>query len=109
MTTFFQGLSPAGIDGEIGSLGLDPSTEENEFQMLLEYFLASLETGKNFEFIQALMNRFLKIHGTSIVSYPNLLQLCATINNVQKRTWGRLEESFHANLALVAHLAQIQL
>jgi hypothetical protein len=109
VTAFLQGLSPAAIDGELGSLGLDPSTESREFELLLEYFLASVETQKNFEFVQAIINRFLKTHGTAIAQYPNLLTLCGTLKSVQQRTWGRLEQSFHANLALVAHLAQIQL
>lgn len=109
MTTFLQSLSPAAIDSEVSALGLDPTSESVEFQLLLEYFLATLETQKNFEFVQAILNRFLKVHGSSVANYPPLLALCARLSEVQHRVWQRLEQSFQANLALVSHLAQIQL
>ena len=109
VTTFLQSLSPAAIDSEVSALGLDPTSESVEFQLLLEYFLATLETQKNFEFVQAILNRFLKVHGSSVANYPPLLALCARLSEVQHRVWQRLEQSFQANLALVSHLAQIQL
>ena len=109
VTTYLQGLSPSAIDGEVSALGLDPSREPLEFRLVLEYLLASLETHKNFEFVQAILNRFLKVHGTSLATYPDLLQVCERISQVQKRVWTRLEQAFQANLALVSHLAQIQM
>lgn len=109
VTNFLTSLSPSAIDGEIGSLGLDPSTEDRELTLVLEYLLAALETQKHFEFVQSIMNRVLKVHGSTIVQYKHMLELCQQLNQVQKRTWGRLEDAFQANIALVSHMAQIQL
>lgn len=108
MTQFLQGLSPSSIDAELVTLGLDPSTEARELELVLEYLYACLTSQKHFEFVQAIMNRFLKTHGTTLAQYPRLLAMCAKLNRAQQRTWGRLEQAFHANLALVSHLAQIQ-
>lgn len=109
MSSYLQSLTPSAIDGELHALGLDPSSELHEFRLVLEYFLACLETRRGFELNQACINRFLKIHGSAIVQYKELLNLCATLHEVQTKAWATLETAFQTNLALVSHVAQIQM
>jgi len=109
VSAWLQGLSPPSIDAELAALGMDPLHEEAELRLVLEFFLAALESQQHFEFVQALLQRFLRLHGSSIVMHPTLLSLCEQVSRVQRRVWARLEEAFQANLALVSHLAQIQL
>jgi hypothetical protein len=109
VAAWLQTLSPPAIDAELASLGLDALAEERELRFVLEFFLAELEAQQHFEFVQALLQRFLKLHGSTLPQYPSLLALCAQLGVVQQRVWQRLEEAFQANLALVSHLAQIQL
>jgi len=108
VSSYLHSLSPSSLDAELASLGLDPSSEEEELRSILEYLLAAVETGKHFEATQVIMNRVIKTHGTTIASYPALLRLCSTLHDIQRRVWGQLEEQFHANIALVTHLAQMQ-
>uniref|UniRef100_A0A7S2KGV1 WDR36/Utp21 C-terminal domain-containing protein n=1 Tax=Bigelowiella natans TaxID=227086 RepID=A0A7S2KGV1_BIGNA len=109
VTEFLRGLGPSAIDAEIRNLASDPNTERRDLAAALTYFEAEIKSLRNFEFINAILSLFLKVHHENIMSHKfTLRKKLKAVREVQKETWRAVERQFHYTLCMVNHLSGIQ-
>ncbi len=75
---------------------------------MLDFFLSQLQNNTNFEFIQAIFNLFLRVHGDVLVRHENLLTKLIQLKSLQKQRWRYLEQYFHSSLCLTSFFSNTQ-
>jgi U3 small nucleolar RNA-associated protein 21 len=105
-----RSLGPAALDADISALGMDLLREELELGQALDYVLRAIEGKRNFELMQAVLNRILKLHGDTLTKYPELLsKKTAALRRVQESAWRRLERKLQHTHCLLAHFSESQM
>jgi U3 small nucleolar RNA-associated protein 21 len=105
-----RSLGPAALDADISALGMDLDREERELGQVLDYVLRAIEGKRNFELMQAVLNRILKLHGDTLTKYPELLsKKTIALRKVQESAWRRLERKLQHTHCLLAHFSQSQM
>ena len=61
MTAYLRGLGPSHMDAELRLLAADALHEADDIALMLDYFAAQVHAHTNFEFLQAVLNLFLKV------------------------------------------------
>ena len=95
-----KSISPSEVDASLRMMQIvdeDASAHPEELQeigMLMDFLLAELTMMQNFQFIQALLQVFLKIHADIIVSQDELKEKARRLWEEQRKTWQRLDNTF---------------
>uniref|UniRef100_A0A7S0D1C2 Small-subunit processome Utp21 domain-containing protein n=1 Tax=Amorphochlora amoebiformis TaxID=1561963 RepID=A0A7S0D1C2_9EUKA len=106
---FLRSLGPSKIDSEIRNIGVDVGREETELAAALSFFERALAEKRNFDFINAILALFLKVHSDSLASMGvSMLQRIRKLRKTQKETWRKLERQFHYSICMVNQLSGIQ-
>eukprot|EP01116_Phalansterium_solitarium_P020898 TRINITY_DN6332_c0_g1_i1.p1 TRINITY_DN6332_c0_g1~~TRINITY_DN6332_c0_g1_i1.p1 ORF type:complete len:134 (-),score=43.42 TRINITY_DN6332_c0_g1_i1:184-585(-) len=101
-----KGLGPAAIDLEFQTLSLaDDCKRHKQVMRMIE---ASMDTNRDFNVVQALLNLFLKYHGETIIDTAGLLELAKQLRQKQREHWLRLETLCQNNLCLIKYFSGIQ-
>lgn len=93
-------ISPSEVDAALRMMQIvdeDTSSHPEELQeigMVMDFLLAELLMMKNFQFIQAILQVFLKIHADAIVSQDQLKEKARSLWEQQRKTWQRLDNTF---------------
>ncbi|THG00750.1 hypothetical protein TEA_025575 [Camellia sinensis var. sinensis] len=99
-TDYIKSLSPSTLDVELRMLQiiddddeqeLDKRPEFHSIEQLLDYFIHEISCRNNFEFIQALIRLFLKIHGETIRRQPKLQDKARKLLDIQRAVWQRVD------------------
>ncbi|TMW68031.1 hypothetical protein Poli38472_007703 [Pythium oligandrum] len=108
---YLQTLSASAVDVELNTLCMGDFDDEGK--ELLGFFLQFLEdemaTRRNFQVLQAYLNRFLKLYEQLLVANPELLDRVESLCAVQQRQWEHLQQLLHNNLCLVQYFSKIQM
>ncbi|RLN38104.1 hypothetical protein BBJ28_00017445 [Nothophytophthora sp. Chile5] len=111
VAAYMQTLSASAVDVEMSTLCMGDFDEEGK--RLLGWFLAFLReemrTRRDFQVLQAYLNRFLKLHEELLVADPALLAQVDALGAVQQQQWQHLQKLLHNNLCLVQYLSKIQM
>ncbi|RWS24154.1 WD-repeat protein-like protein [Leptotrombidium deliense] len=107
-------LGPSAIDVEIRSLDtvIEGETSSDRHKLLRKFMSAvqqALKTRRDFEFVNACLALFLKIHSNTIIADEMLMEecklLCGTLNN----DWQRLRLLFSENMCIINYLKSVVL
>ncbi|KAL4383697.1 hypothetical protein GQ457_15G029390 [Hibiscus cannabinus] len=116
-TDHIKGLSPSSLDMELRMLQiiddenleeLDRKPEMISIQLLLDYFVYELSCRNNFEFIQAVIRLFLKIHGETIRRHPKLQDKARKLLEIQSDVWQKIDTMFQQTRCMVTFLSNSQ-
>ncbi|XP_015881797.3 uncharacterized protein LOC107417678 [Ziziphus jujuba] len=117
-TDYIKGLSPSTLDMELRMLQIidDDDQQESEerpelhsIQMLLDYFIHEVSCRNNFEFVQAVIRLFLKIHGETIRRQPGLREKAKRLLDMQSSVWHRVDKLFQSTRCMITFLSNSQL
>nr|XP_008391429.2 U3 small nucleolar RNA-associated protein 21 homolog isoform X2 [Malus domestica] len=112
-TDYIKSLSPSTLDMELQMLRIvDDEEEEHEsrpellsIELLLDYFIHETSCRNNFDFVQAVIKVFLKIHGETIRCQSRLQDKAREFLDIQCKTWQRVEKLFQSTSCVVAFLS----
>ncbi|KAL3832965.1 hypothetical protein ACJIZ3_007701 [Penstemon smallii] len=131
-TDYIKGLSASALDMELRILQIidnddyddddddedeDDDDDEQESQkrpelyyieLLLDYFIQEISCRNNFEFVQALIRLFLKIHGESIRRQPMLQDKSRKLLEIQSTVWQKVDKLFQSTRCMVTFLSNSQ-
>ncbi|XP_021746798.1 U3 small nucleolar RNA-associated protein 21 homolog [Chenopodium quinoa] len=117
-TDYIKGLSPSSLDMELRMIqiidddgefsGLSKRPELLSLDMLLDYFIREISCGNNFEFVQAVVRLFLKIHGETVRCQSQLQDKAQKLLETQCAVWQRVDKLFQNARCMVAFLSNSQ-
>lgn len=116
-TDYIKGLSSSTLDMELRILQIIDADDDQEssnrpevhfIELLLDYFMQETSGRNNFEFIQAMIRLFLKIHGESIRRQPVLQEKAQKLLHIQSAVWQKLDELFQSTRCMVTFLSNSQ-
>ncbi|KAJ1260095.1 hypothetical protein BS78_10G205900 [Paspalum vaginatum] len=116
-TDYLKGLSPSSLDMELRMLQIidDEDSEDLEqrpelqsISSLLDYFIHELSCRNNFEFVQAVLKLFLKIHGETIRRHSMLQSKVKKLLEVQSFVWQKIDKIFQSARCMVTFLSNSQ-
>ncbi|CAI0554885.1 unnamed protein product [Linum tenue] len=123
-TDYIKGLSPSNLDMELRMLQIiddndedsnddDPEDVETKpeliaIQCLFDYFIHEISSRNNFEFIQALIRLFLKIHGETVRRQPSLQDQAKKLLEIQSAAWQKIDKLFQNTRCMVTFLSNSQ-
>lgn len=116
-TDYIKTLSPSTLDMEMRVLQLIDDDNEQDLEnrqelyfigLLLDYFIHEISCRNNFEFIQALIRLFLKIHGEAIRCQPKLQVKAQKLLEIQADVWQRVDKLFQNARCMVTFLSNSQ-
>lgn len=74
---------------------------------MAEVLVSALDSCKDFDFVQALLNNFLKNHSDFIIEEPELAAMLCDINDKQQQKFSQMEELIQGNLCMTQYFAGI--
>lgn len=115
-TDYLKGLSPSSLDMELRVLqliddepqNLEQRPELQSISLLLDYFIHELSCRNNFEFVQAVLKLFLKIHGETIRRHSMLQDKVKKLLDVQSLVWQKIDKVFQSARCMVTFLSNSQ-
>ncbi|KAK3221191.1 hypothetical protein Dsin_008216 [Dipteronia sinensis] len=118
-TDYIKSLSPSTLDMELRMLQIidDDDDDDQEFdkrpefisiELLLDYFIHEISCRNNFEFLQAVIRLFLKIHGETIRCHTKLQEKSRKLLEVQCTIWERMDKLFQSTRCMVTFLSSSQ-
>ncbi|ERN12564.1 hypothetical protein AMTR_s00025p00209980 [Amborella trichopoda] len=114
---YIKNLSPSTLDMEIRMLQIidDEDIQEPEQRpellsigLLLDYFILEVSHGSNFEFIQAVIRVFLKIHGETVRRHAMLQKKAQKLLEIQASVWQKIDTMFQSTRCMVTFLSNSQ-
>ncbi|KAK4273647.1 hypothetical protein QN277_016997 [Acacia crassicarpa] len=116
-TDYIKGLSPSNLDMELRMLQIVDDDDQQEYkkpelvsiEQLLDYFIHELSCKNNFEFLQAVIRLFLKIHGETIRQQSQLQDKARKLLDVQCLVWRKVDRLFQSARCVVAFLSNSQI
>jgi U3 small nucleolar RNA-associated protein 21 len=102
-------LSPSAIDYELRSLSVGPEDEEGArvLSAWLEWILYELKAKMNFELVQSILGRMIKVHGETFQAREELRRILAGIRDEQKLAWRSLQGMMQKSLCYVESFSQL--
>ncbi|RLN46233.1 hypothetical protein BBJ29_007619 [Phytophthora kernoviae] len=111
VAAYMQSLSASAVDVEMSTLCMGDFDEDGKKLLgwFLDFLREEMRTRRDFQVLQAYLNRFLKLHEELLVSNPKLLAQVDELGAVQQQQWQHLQKLLHNNLCLVQYLSKIQM
>ncbi|CAM6100981.1 unnamed protein product [Calypogeia fissa] len=122
LMTLVKGMTPSALDAELRILQIiddddDEHDDDNESQSkelldiarLMDFFTHQMAANTDFEFLQAVVQLFLKIHGQTIIRNSLLQEKAKKLLELQGFSWQRLDTTFQKIRCTVAFLCNSQL
>lgn len=108
---YLQSLSASAVDVEMSTLCMGEFDDEGKqlLGLFLDFMREEMATRRDFQVLQAYLNRFLKLHESLLVADPALLARAEALGAEQQAQWGRLQQLLHHNLCLVQYFSKIQM
>ncbi|CAK9147531.1 unnamed protein product [Ilex paraguariensis] len=116
-TEYIKNLSSSTLDMELRMLQIIDDDDEQEpdkraelyyIELLLDYFIHEISCRNNFEFIQAVIRLFLKIHGETIRRQSKLQDKAQKLLEIQSAIWQRVDKLFQSVRCMVTFLSNSQ-
>lgn len=116
-TDYIRSLSPSTLDMELRMLQIIDDDDQQEpekrpelvsIELLLDYFVHEISSRNNFEFVQAVIRLFLKIHGETIRCQPGLQEKARKLLDIQCGVWEKVDKLFQSTRCMVTFLGNSQ-
>ncbi|KAG8633655.1 WD repeat-containing protein 36 isoform X2 [Manihot esculenta] len=116
-TDYIKALSPSTLDMELRLLQIIDEDDQQELEkrpefisieLLLDYFIHEIASRNNFEFVQAVIRLFLKIHGETIRCQPKFHEKAGKLLETQREVWQRMDNLFQSTRCMVTFLSNSQ-
>lgn len=114
-TDYIKGLSPSALDMELRMLQIIDDQQEPEhrrelhyIELLLDYFVFEISCRNNFEFIQAVIRLFLKIHGETVRRELTLQIKAKKLLEIQSSVWQKMDKMFQNTRCMITFLSNLQ-
>ncbi|XP_010263396.1 PREDICTED: WD repeat-containing protein 36 [Nelumbo nucifera] len=116
-TDYIKGVSPSTLDMELRMLQIIDDEDQQEpekrpelffIELLLDYFIYEISRGDNYDFIQALLRLFLKIHGETVRRQVKLQDKARKLLEVHSPTWQRMDKMFQSARCMITFLSNSQ-
>lgn len=116
-TDYIKSLSPSTLDMELRMLQIIDDDDQQEpekrpelvsIELLLDYFVHEISCRNNFEFVQAVIRLFLKIHGETIRCQPGLQGKARKLLDIQCGVWEKVDKLFQSTRCMVTFLSNSQ-
>ncbi|GFZ02665.1 transducin family protein [Actinidia rufa] len=116
-TDYIKSLSSSTLDMELRMLQIIDDDDDQEpekrpefhsIELLLDYLIHEIACRNNFEFIQAVIRLFLKIHGETIRRQPKLQDKARKLLEIQGAVWQRVDRLFQGARCMVTFLSNSQ-
>ncbi|KAF9597469.1 hypothetical protein IFM89_018915 [Coptis chinensis] len=116
-TNYIKALSPSALDMELRMLQIIDDEDQQEpekrpelyyIQLLLDYFIHEISCRNNFEFIQAVIRLFLKIHGETVRRQVTLQDKATKLLEIQSSVWQKVDRMFQSARCMVTFLSNSQ-
>uniref|UniRef100_A0A2N9G265 WDR36/Utp21 C-terminal domain-containing protein n=1 Tax=Fagus sylvatica TaxID=28930 RepID=A0A2N9G265_FAGSY len=117
-TDYIKGLSPSTLDMELRMLQIIDDDEDQQeaderpelfsIELLLDYFIHEISCRNNFEFIQAVIRLFLKIHGETIRRQSRLQDKARKLLDIQCTVWQGVDKMFQSARCMITFLSNSQ-
>ncbi|CAN4110308.1 unnamed protein product [Withania somnifera] len=113
-TDYIKSLSPLILDMELRMLQIIDDDDEQEpenrqelhfIELLLDYFIHEISCKSNFEYIQALIRLFVKIHGETIRRQSKLQEKTSKLSEVLSAAWEDLDKKFQSTRCMITFLS----
>lgn len=101
-------LGPSAIDIEIRSLAPDLGGSTQLMHKFLTLVLLILESKRDFEFIEALLGLFMKIHADVIAADPPLVELLKSAETEHNECWKNLRKCIDQSICLLNHVKLVK-
>ena len=75
---------------------------------VIDFFIATIPTGRNYDFINVVLNRFLLTHGLVIKGHKALQAKATTLRDVLKIKWTKLDDMFNEVRAAITLHSGVQ-
>eukprot|EP01083_Nonionella_stella_P101913 289495_1 len=106
---YLLSLNPSASDAEIHCIGINIGTAKTELMLAINFFIAQLETNRNFEHIQSFISLFLKVHCDLIIKHSKSLHfVIQKLKQLMQQKWHKINDLFQSNLCLVQFYSHIQ-
>jgi len=100
---YLKSLGPSAIDFEFRSIGMSENCDQHI--AVLEMIYNAFQTNRDYEFLESLLNLYLKIHSDVIVANSEILiPILTKIKEVQSNKWDLLRDLFNSNFCLIKFL-----
>ncbi|KAG1703419.1 hypothetical protein DVH05_007367 [Phytophthora capsici] len=111
VAVYMQSLSASAVDVEMSTLCMGDFDEYGKKLLgwFLDFLREEMRTRRDFQVLQAYLNRFLKLHEELLVTDSALLAQVDALGSVQQQQWQHLQKLLHNNLCLVQYLSKIQM
>lgn len=116
-TEYIKGLPPSILDMELRVLqmiededdkSLNQKPELQSIGLLLDYLVHELSCKNNFEFIQAVIKLFLKIHGETVRRHSTMQEKAMKLLKVQSSVWQKIDKMFQNARCMTTFLSNSQ-
>ncbi|RZC77475.1 hypothetical protein C5167_001693 [Papaver somniferum] len=77
-------------------------------ELLLDYFIHETSCRNDYEFIQAVIRLFLKIHGETVRCHTQLQAKAKELLEVHSPTWQRIDKMFRSTRCMVSFFSNPQ-
>lgn len=110
VAAYMQSLSASAVDVEMSTLCMGDFDEDGKKMLswFLEFLHHEMKSRRDFQVLQAYLNRFLKLHEDLLIANPTLLAQVDALGFEQQQQWQHLQKLLHNNLCLVQYLSKIQ-
>jgi hypothetical protein len=88
--------------------GIADEEEIQDIGLLLEFISTELDSGRNFEFMQAVLAVALKVHADIIMARPDLRIKAADVERRLSATWRRLDDLLQGVRCMVDFFGNLQ-
>ncbi|WCJ34926.1 transducin family protein / WD-40 repeat family protein [Euphorbia peplus] len=122
-TDYIKSLSPSTLDMELRMIQIiddnndDDDDDQQELEkrpefvaieLMLDYFIHEISCRNNFEFVQAVIRLFLKIHGETIRRQSRLQDKAGKLLETQSAVWQRVDKLFQSGRCILTFLSNSQ-
>lgn len=99
-----KSLGPSSIDAEIRCLGPSAGGDIKLLEMFMLFIEQQLRLRTDFEFTEALLGLFLKLHGPIVAQHPELTAIAGRLQQEHSAAWSNIQDLLNQCACLLSYL-----
>ncbi|CAH3028123.1 unnamed protein product [Porites evermanni] len=99
-----KSMGPSSIDAEIRCLGPSAGGDVKLLEIFMLFIEHQLRLRTDFEFTEAILGLFLKLHGPTVAHFPELTTIARRIQTEHSAAWSSIQDLLNQCVCLVSYL-----
>lgn len=99
-----KSMGPSSIDAEIRCLGPSAGGDVKLLEIFMLFIEHQLRLRTDFEFTEAILGLFLKLHGPTVAHFPELTAIARRIQTEHSAAWSSIQDLLNQCVCLVSYL-----